>query len=52
LRQVGGFSMGPPVSSINKTYHHDITEILLKVVVKNLHVTFPELLPLVEKMIV
>jgi hypothetical protein len=25
------FSLGPPVSSINKTYHHDITEILLKV---------------------
>ena len=23
--------MGPPVSTINKTYHHDITEILLKV---------------------
>jgi hypothetical protein len=25
------FSLGPPVSSINKTDHHDITEILLKV---------------------
>jgi hypothetical protein len=30
LQQVGGFSPGPPVSSINKTDHHDITEILLK----------------------
>jgi hypothetical protein len=36
LRQVGGFSMGPPVSSTNKTYHHDITEILLKVVVNTI----------------
>ena len=25
------FSLGTPVSSTNKTYHHDITEILLKV---------------------
>jgi hypothetical protein len=25
------FSLGPPVSSTNKTDHHDITEILLKV---------------------
>ena len=25
------FSLGPPVSSINKTDRHDITEILLKV---------------------
>jgi hypothetical protein len=31
LRQVGGFSPGTPVSSTNKTYSHDITEILLKV---------------------
>ena len=31
LRQVGGFSQGPPVSSTNKTDRHDITEILLKV---------------------
>ena len=29
LRQVGGFA--PPVSSTNKTDHHHITEILLKV---------------------
>ena len=31
LRQVGGFSAGPPVSSTNKTDRHDIAEILLKV---------------------
>ena len=31
LRQVGRISPGPPVSSTNKTDHHDITEILLKV---------------------
>jgi len=31
LRQVAGFSPGTPVSSTNKTDHHDITEILLKV---------------------
>jgi hypothetical protein len=31
LRQVDGFSPGSPVSSINKTDRHDITEILLKV---------------------
>jgi hypothetical protein len=31
LRQVGGRSSGTPVSSINKTDRHDITEILLKV---------------------
>jgi hypothetical protein len=30
LRQVGGFSLGPLVSSTNTTGHHDITEILLK----------------------
>ena len=31
LRQVGGFFPGTPVSSTNKTDHHDITEIVLKV---------------------
>ena len=31
LRQVGEFSPGTPVSSINKTDHNDIAEILLKV---------------------
>ena len=30
LRQVGVFSPGTPVSSINKTDCHDITDILLK----------------------
>ena len=30
-RQVGGFFPGHPVSSTNKTDHHDIAEILLKV---------------------
>jgi hypothetical protein len=33
LREVGGlFSPGPPVSSTDKTDRHDITEIMLKVV--------------------
>jgi hypothetical protein len=27
LRQVGGFLQGTPVSSTNKTDHHDITEL-------------------------
>ena len=31
LLQVGGFSPNSPVSSTNKTDHHDLTEILLKV---------------------
>jgi len=31
LRQVGGFSPGPPISSSNKTDRHNITAILLKV---------------------
>ena len=31
LRQVGGFLRVHPVSSTNKSDHHDITEILLKV---------------------
>jgi hypothetical protein len=31
LWQVCGLSPGTPVSSINKTHHHNITEILLKV---------------------
>jgi protein subunit release factor B len=33
LRQVDGFLWVLPVSSTNKTDHHDITEILLKVTV-------------------
>jgi len=35
LRQVGGFS-GTPVSSTNKTDHHDITEILLNVLLNTI----------------
>jgi hypothetical protein len=31
MQQVSGFSPGTPVSSINKTDRHDVTEILLKV---------------------
>jgi hypothetical protein len=31
-----GFSLGPPVSSTNKTDRHDITEILLKVVLSTI----------------
>jgi hypothetical protein len=31
LRQVCGFLIGNPVSTTNKTDHHDITEILSKV---------------------
>jgi hypothetical protein len=31
LRRARWFSLGPPVSSTNKTDHHDIAEILLKV---------------------
>ena len=31
LRQVGGFCPDPQICSTNKTDHHDITEILLKV---------------------
>ena len=30
------FYHGPPVSSINKTHHHDITEIVLKVVLNTI----------------
>jgi len=33
------FSPGPPVSSNNKTDHHDITELLLKVVLKSIKQT-------------
>jgi hypothetical protein len=38
LRQVGGF-LRPPVSSTNKTDRHDITEILLKVVLNTIKQT-------------
>jgi hypothetical protein len=33
------FSPGLPVSSTNKTYHHDITEILLKVALNTVRQT-------------
>ena len=36
LLQVGGFQPGTPVSSTNKTDRHDITEILLKVVLNTI----------------
>jgi hypothetical protein len=39
LRQVGGFSLGTPVSSTNKTDRHDITEILLKVALNTITLT-------------
>jgi hypothetical protein len=39
LWQVEWFSTGPPVSSTNKTDHHDITEILLKVVLNTIKQT-------------
>jgi len=35
----GWFSSGTPVSSTNKTDHHDITEILLKVALKTITLT-------------
>ena len=38
LPQVGGFLKGTPVSSINKTDRHDITEILLKVALNTINV--------------
>jgi hypothetical protein len=39
------FSLGPPVSSINKTERHDITEILLKVALNTI------ILPVIAKKI-
>ena len=41
LLQVGGFSLGTPVSSTNKTDRHDITEILLKVALNTIIQTKP-----------
>ena len=38
LQQVGGF-LRVPVSSTNKTDHHDITEVLLKVVFNTITIT-------------
>jgi hypothetical protein len=37
LRQIGGFFPDTPVSSTNKADHHDITEILLKVVLNTIN---------------
>jgi hypothetical protein len=37
LRQVGGFLRVHPVSSTNKSDHHDITEILLKVALNTIN---------------
>ena len=39
LWQVGGFSPDTPVSSTNKTDHHDIAEILLKVALNTITLT-------------
>jgi hypothetical protein len=39
LRKVGGFLRGTPFSSVNKTDCHDITEILLKVVLSTIALT-------------
>jgi hypothetical protein len=39
LQQVGGFPRVLPVSSNNKTDHHDIAEILLKVVLNTITLT-------------
>jgi hypothetical protein len=39
LQQVGGFLLGTPVSSTNKTDRHDITEILLKVALNTITIT-------------
>ena len=38
LPQVGGFLKGTPVSSINKTDRHDITETLLKVALNTINI--------------
>jgi hypothetical protein len=41
LRQVGlRFSQGTPVSSTNKTDHNNITEILLKVALNTITLTY------------
>ena len=41
MRQVSGFLPGPPVSSTSKTECHDITEILLKVVLSTINLKTP-----------
>ena len=37
LQQVRRFSPGTPASATNKTYHHDITELLLKVALNTIN---------------
>jgi len=37
LQQVGGFLLGTPVSSTNKTDHHDIAKILLTVALNTIN---------------
>ena len=44
LRQVGGISSTTPVSSTNKTYRHEIAEILLKVALNTTTLTLRELI--------
>ena len=39
LRQAGGFSLGTPVSSTNKTDHHYITKMLLKAALSTITIT-------------
>jgi len=39
MRQVGGFSVGTPISSNNNTDRHDIAEILLKVALNTITLT-------------
>ena len=44
FRQVGGFFPGTPVSSTNKTDHHEVTEILLKVALKTINLNLKPIL--------
>jgi hypothetical protein len=39
LQQVGDFLLSPPISSTNKTDHHNITEIALKVALNTIKPT-------------
>jgi hypothetical protein len=40
LRQVGGFFLGTPISSNNKTDRQDVTEILADVVILDIELPF------------
>jgi len=44
LRQIGGYLMVPRFLLTNKTNHHDITEILLKVELNTINLTKPHYL--------